>query len=236
MESDFEAIPEIARSDAQVDLLFLLNSDVQYVHPVTDPWFEANKLYTGSVGLVDDNGDVNVTLYGTPGPVNILGCASQWTWCNPQSTATPNGLCTKPADSNWASHYAKEKDLHFSSEQLEVLDRMDFAFANNWLSNTANNIGNKVLLASQKVFGNVGDTLPDNQWIQELDHFFAITMVASQYHLSQYPRGNGYPTPDQHILAPTETQSWMCANQVIQRDGYTSFRMIGVIVILVVGG
>ena len=59
--------------------------------------------------------------------------------------------------------------------------------------------------------------------------------ISSQITLSQYPSGNGYPTPSQNIGPPNNNASWMCANQIIQRDDFTSFNMVGVLIILAFG-
>ena len=74
------------------------------------------------------------------------------------------------------------------------------------------------------------------QLIRELDHLFGISIVSLQFEVSRFPRGNGYPVPNEN-LAPVEANlEWMCANQIIQRDDFTSFKMAGVIAILILGG
>ena len=232
---DFDAIPELARSDAQVDLLFLTNNEILYLEPITDPFFKATKLVRVLIGLTNNEGSLYEDYYTPHEPVSVLGCATQYTICNPSSTVTAEGLCSPHTDI-WAAFHSAENDLHLSSRQMGVLNRIIPSLINNGMNSVAANVGEKVLLASQKAFGNLGAALPSNQWIKELDHFLAINMVAAQYKISQYAGGAGYPTPSQNIQGPTATDSWMCSNQVIQRDDFTSFRMIGVIIILVVGG
>ena len=157
---EFSAIPELYRHDAQVDLFFLLNDVVQYVQPVYDPWFKATvaTVYEeqGYVGGVQ-----NVTLYSTSTPVSVLGCATQWQWCNPH-----NGLCTEMSDLYTA--YNQTRGLHFITEQFEVMNRMYRNFGDNIITNVADYIGNNALLASQYALGGAGTGLPSDQWIREL--------------------------------------------------------------------
>ena len=116
---------------------------------------------------------------------------------------------------------------------MGVLKRIVAALFNNGMANVAASVE---MLASQQAYGNLGAALPDNQWVREIDHFLATTLVAAQYQISRYAGGAGFPTPSQNIQSPSTIDSWMCSHQVIQRDDFTSFRMIGVIIILVVGG
>ena len=65
---------------------------------------------------------------------------------------------------------------------------------------------------------------------------FGVMMTASQMFISRYPSGNGFPTAGQNLMPLYANSSWMCGSQVIQRDDFTSFDMVAVIVILAVGG
>src|SRR6266487_114263 len=86
--SGFTPIPEIARDDADVSLIFLTQNSLAYTNPVDDPFFAAHETHTPHEVVP---GDIN-PLYCSDNLVSVMGCMDQHRICNP---TTPDGLhCT----------------------------------------------------------------------------------------------------------------------------------------------
>ena len=229
----FNPVPQVFRSDAQVELMFLLKAPTSYFNPVHDPWFEATKLYI-ELEQINNNELVKTYQYSAQTPVGVVGCATQWTWCNPTSSASPHGQCLGPTDLGLS--FNQMESLQLNSKQSTVVKRLKQAMDNNVLANVVEAVGSQELLASRSVVAADSVGLPADQWVRELNHLFGISIVGLQFQVSRFPRGNGYPTSGEN-LAPVESDAhWMCTNQIIQRDDFTSFKMAGVIAILVLGG
>ena len=171
-DSDFIPRPDLIKPDANIDLFFLLNNEVQYVQPVQDPWFKATKRTVFADGANGPNGGLQYdSFYSTSQPVSVVGCASRFQFCNPMLSPSSSNFCTPLRDITTVADPKNQKNLGFTPQQNEVLFRIWHAFVNNWFSNVVNDSGNKALLASGTSYGGLGEGLPANQWIRELDHF-----------------------------------------------------------------
>lgn len=53
-----------------------------------------------------------------------------------------------------------------------------------------------------------------------------------QLQIAQYAVGNGVEAQDKYRRLPDSTDRWMCDAQVVQRSDYSSFNMLGVLVII----
>ena len=88
---EFIAIPELARSDAEVTLNFLLENDVRFLKPVNDPWFKANEPI-----LSEDQGVrghiVYNKMWSRRAPASVLGCTSQYQFVSARFTLLPTCL------------------------------------------------------------------------------------------------------------------------------------------------
>ncbi|KAL8682670.1 MAG: hypothetical protein Q9186_001266 [Xanthomendoza sp. 1 TL-2023] len=79
--------------------------------------------------------------------------------------------------------------------------------------------------------------LPNTQWMAEVSSWFAISMSKLQQKTVQYASGPLY-TPDGYSLVGPESkeEKSICKNQIIRNaKGTTSFSILGVAIILVVG-
>jgi hypothetical protein len=78
--------------------------------------------------------------------------------------------------------------------------------------------------------------LPDNQWIQEFSHWFGTALVCLQFQSLQYVIGQSQEKFNQYLGSVSNEDRWMCDNQVIVRNDYTSFSILGMSLTLSVGG
>ena len=62
-----------------------------------------------------------------------------------------------------------------------------------------------------------------------------MTLTNLQLHVLQYVTGTGNAAWDRGWTAPVAEDEWMCSNQMVQRNDYSSINMLGVILILCFG-
>lgn len=170
-------------------------------------------------------------FYAARDPVGVLGCASQWQYCNPV-----DGHCSVLSGLQIAVNDVHAKQL-FSPRQMAVANRINLAGKAGYLMLMASEyLGSSFMVASSLLVDTLGDGLPDNQWVLELNHWMRVGFTAMQIGLNWWATGDGIADHDQYKIAPTTDEQWMCANQLVQRDDYASFSLLGIVLILVIGG
>jgi hypothetical protein len=171
----------------------------------------------------------NVTYFAPAAPVSVVGCASQFQWCNPNQENT----CTRLAGST-----AVDIDrIGYNEKQMRIYARLVQALAASTIGNIASGLGNGALLAGSASLGSdeVNVPLPNDQWIQELNYWFGMHLTNTQLQVVQYATGTGNAAWDRQWVAPRAEDEWWCVNQVVQRNDYSSINMLGVILILCFG-
>ena len=158
-----DPIPQISRSEAQVELIYLLKETTEYFNPVHDPWFEATMPISELQGF-NEEAPVETETYTTQTPVGVVGCATQWTWCNPTSSATPRGHCLEPTDLDLS--FIHMESLQLNPKQSTVVSRLKNSMYNNVLPNVVEAVGSQELLASRSVTNTYSVGLPKDQWIR----------------------------------------------------------------------
>ncbi len=93
------------------------------------------------------------------------------------------------------------------------------------------------LLADGLAAGGVSVPLPDNQWELEVQNWFQIGLNNVQRMVVSSATGPPGQFA-QYTLNQTRKPAlqWMCENQIIQRDDFTSFSTLAIVLILGVGG
>jgi hypothetical protein len=72
--------------------------------------------------------------------------------------------------------------------------------------------------------------------VLEVNHWFGLSLTAIQLQIVNYVTGDGTPSHDKYLEQVDSDSEWMCHNQIVQRDDFTSFSILGIILILVLGG
>ena len=231
-------IDALNRTDADIFLIFLVN-EMQYIEPVDDPWFLAQTPHVVPVPEADGT-FTNITLYSSKTPVSLLGCAQQQQWCNPHHS--DGRVCTKltgtVVGSRDISMETASKDISLSPRQIAVLERIYYGM---WVSQVIQLIigmDGSVMLAGQYAAGDsLGPKLPDDQWIKELNYWFGTFLSGLQLETLHYVTSDGDPSHNKYIQKPTSAdESWMCSSQVVRRGDFTSFSILGISLVLVLGG
>src|ERR1700760_971475 len=220
--SGFEPIPELSRTNADITLVGIENQ-VQYVDAVQDPLFRATTKLPGKVFFSADN------------PLSVLGCTEQYQFCNGRRCTemggrdqiTPSLVASIGYNGRQMAIYKLINDILFSMRVFSL----GFVLEDN------------ILLAKEKVFGSylISTGLPSNQWQLELGNLFNLSLAVAQ--TSVYL----HASPENFELAPNKTlfnylilentteALSICHNQKIRTEGYYSFSVLGLSLVLVTG-
>ncbi|KAK3994177.1 hypothetical protein QBC44DRAFT_392529 [Cladorrhinum sp. PSN332] len=259
--SDYFPIPELRRTDGDVNILFLITNGVQYVDPTNDPWYRANEQMPGAfLGNVVSN--ESMPLYYSTEAASPMGCVEQFQFC----TTAPLGLpldstgarCT-PLDSVYNAFSLAEVTLFNRTPTWSEAPEGNYSYSEenkklyaqfirfwNTLATTGDLparmpywLGAKSL-ASQKTFQNaIQWSLPDDQWKYDVINWWSIWLAGLQTGFVDAAVGFG---PDdarrlEKFLRPPEDdyEKAFCQSQKVRSTRYTSFSMFGLCFIYVAG-
>ncbi|KAH3944986.1 hypothetical protein HBI56_057610 [Parastagonospora nodorum] len=226
-------IPELNRTDADIELLFLRQvNGMQYAEPVTDPWFESTVPITSE--YMDQPGQYkNVTVFGSEYPINAVGCARQFQWCDTSTGSNPT--CTELTGLQPA--ITQSRKIFKSTKQRVTLERLIYIL--NWGMGFEAIVGamaGNVLLMNK--YGNYRTASPrPDQWIQELSHMFGTLLTNWQIRNYRYTGGYQSSIDIEPIIgAPFANETWMCDAQLVRREDYQSLSVLGLALICAIGG
>ena len=192
-----------------------------------DPFYAA----TTPSGLNDTSGFSNFTYYISDRWVNALACTDQHQYCNPT-----NKQCTALNSYSLTHKALDENEVGFNEAQLVTMLRLDSLaqFLTTYYS--VNSRGAYALRASETLDNLVNIALPNNQWMMEVSSWFAVSMAKLQQKVVQYATGPGYIPEGMTLSRPVKLQEKQCKSQIGRSAaGTTSFSVLGVAIILIVG-
>lgn len=197
---------------------------VSYEAPVDDPFFAATTPYNLSTD------GVNETYYSADQYVTALACADQHQFCNPS-----NGKCTPLSGAAQVFTYLPGLDLNDAQASTATTMELTISYINTY--NSVNSRGSNALRASETLDQGFQIPLPNNQWMTEVSTWFAVAMAKLQQKTVQYATGPSYVPEGLTLVAPENIyQERICNNTKIQsQSGTTSFSVLGVSIILIVG-
>lgn len=101
---------------------------------------------------------------------------------------------------------------------------------------SVNSRGAYALRASETVHDLDQIALPNNQWMIEVNTWFAVSMAKLQQKVIKYATGPGYIPDAMYLSRPARIQENMCKNQIVRSSsGTVSFSVLGVAIILILG-
>ncbi|KAH7075062.1 hypothetical protein FB567DRAFT_183030 [Paraphoma chrysanthemicola] len=225
-------IPELLKSDADTSIIFLESHDIPFLYaPVHDPWFSASQ------------GPFNRSVFGDTVPyylgdesVSVLACVQQYQFCN--AAVEGNASCTPLLGIFQASSTASATIFP------ELKQREAFAWSAKAITNMAGGfneiigqLGGSSLLASDSLTESGQSPLPDNQWELELEHLFKFTMADIQRAILDLATGPQSTDSRQFHSPPDNAKARaLCGSQKIRSDSFTSFSVLGLVLILSIGG
>ena len=119
-------VPELNRTDADINLFFLSQNGVRYVEPVFDPFFLAN----GSVWQTTSG----FKLYGNTFYTQVMVCTDQYSICNPNTQT-----CTPPGGLNQLQNAISQ--IRLNNTQLATAQRLVNACAPSGTFNSVLGLG-----------------------------------------------------------------------------------------------
>ncbi|EUC40139.1 hypothetical protein COCMIDRAFT_109565 [Bipolaris oryzae ATCC 44560] len=227
----WEPIPELSVPNTDVNVLFLQPNSILYATPVYDPWFDAT--YGPLIATLTRG---NITVYASNQPAKALACAQQYQFCNP---SLPQDIsCTPPMGIHEAV-IAASSTLFKEKNSRDAFDWSALAirYMANGFTEIVTILGGTALLAGDTLSAAGQDSLPNNQWELELEHWFKITLADIQRAILDQatgptdPRAASFHSPPKTAAART-----ICNSQKIRSDSYTSFNVLGLIIIFSIGG
>jgi hypothetical protein len=246
--SGFDPIPQLARHDAEVFVL-ALHKHLAYTHPVSDPWFLA------SVGQSSTSLHLagNTTLYPPDSPVSFLAATFQVQFCHSTDFATScsplKGLyqteraLAAPSSANFSAYGLAA----FHDMQLATATLLYTATTFSLFSNTVAGLGASVLSAWGQTWGSnthMSGGLARTQWQTEAWNFHNLTLAGLQRTLIEHVAPavvtlqNGRNTSLDYlhqVNASDSTAVALCSTMKMRNAAFSSFSLLGLIIILVVG-
>lgn len=225
----FQPIPELLGKDRDVFIVFLSANGVLFLNKTLDPWFHA----TEPVMLHFLSGKDQVTAYRQDRAASTLACTYQEQYCIPPFS---NENCTPLGPSLEARQLILQ-----ASRNEQVFQRIQWAIAaaQNLEPNpldVVDNLGPQALVARRKLLQGEQGYLPANQWKNEVQHWFDISLAAFQ---NAYVRTAAGPPASIHEVAiqrpANSEEKKFCRNQKVISTDYVSFSFLGLMIILVLG-
>ncbi|CAK7219891.1 hypothetical protein SCUCBS95973_003974 [Sporothrix curviconia] len=220
-------IPELARDNADLALLFFSQNSAQYFGPVFDPFFFANGTFTEQF----ENG----LLYTPNAFVQTMICADQYTLCNPNTnTCTPTGgflALRKTA--------LGQNTPGFTAIQYATASRIVNAISRTALTDSVLLPSLPPSLLSQRI----SPALPDNQWQSEVTGWFGTSLAKIQAAIVEFAVNGdnlgsylqvtspyaGTQSTDPFYKAVNQAFQDQCIGQLVQVTGSVqNFSMLGI--------
>ncbi|KAI9884426.1 MAG: hypothetical protein M1823_003780 [Watsoniomyces obsoletus] len=228
---DWEPAPAINRTDADISLFFLSANAVVYLGQVDDPFFGAHK------PTELDRGD---QAYLPDRPVQMIGCADQHQFCNPNRGRDGQGRYQRcsPLTGGYVLHdVVHSGSLGFSPAQDAVSHRFLNAFPLTQIGQSVLGRGASALLASRTVSEPVQAPLPNDQWRLEVASWFNVALARLQGEIVEYATGPlSVSTEGRMFRENGTTDKAMCTQQKVRDPtGYTNFNIFGIVIMFVVG-
>lgn len=234
-QGTFIPVPELRRTDADTVIHFLV-SIALYPEPVDDPWFLATDPLQASLSLAVNEKEQTYYFYKPNNNVSVMACAQQFQYCNHDRTR-----CTPLAGTNHGGRIRDTADnyslmLNLNDKQRSTISRL---FQASWLTDmyfaTSGGRDGDLLASYQSGISTPLTFVMKNQWMLEMQHHFLLGITGMQMQLSQYATGPPHEQHYEYLTKPTAEEEWMCTNQIVQRLGYTTFSVLGLTIVVVLG-
>jgi hypothetical protein len=243
IESSFFPIPDLARTDADVTVLALLNN-VAYSREVNGTIFQAQNSAIGSILYP-------VIAWLPDRYVSFLGCSEQYQLCSKGSCTKPGGLYQMFSPN--ATNSLKLNDVQAATvEKLWGTMFVSQMYYEYFLLDSAMLLArDRIVSAAQSmIFENrtfpsnqlyYSSPLSDNQWQQEVEQIQNTALAILQQLLLTYGAQPTYiirpgvNSTDYVIPPSTEAGKKLCSQQKYRSLSHSSFSIFGIAFILLTG-
>lgn len=196
-------------------MTFLSAPGVVFTQPIDDPWLAAHNIAPG-VKLFSGNDTKGTPAYERDEPVGVMGCVSQYQFCNPalpiesqcQPLSSSNNSYWEPSDKLWSN----KEDQEFIKWAKNII-YASLALAPNGAYESAGISALKVR-ANLKAGLQSGE-ISKNQWQLEMAHSFEVMLASLQGSFLDNMNGPLSPEFAPAFARPNDTAwKFMCENQV----------------------
>ena len=214
----------LIRTDADLSLIFIAGNSMQFMQQCDDPVFGAHVEHRGTAYL-----SYMPDEWAVP-----ISCSERYKICNPNNVqCTPwNGIM---------GLYNSSRHIGLSQIQANETARVILAAQVSAVYYQTFTRGGAALRALELASGLVQQSLPCNQWEIEVSSWFDAGLSRIQHIIQEYATGPTNIIKGSALQRPSDlqdaTSQRMCDNQLIKDPGdSTSFSIIGLVVVFVVGG
>lgn len=210
--SSFSPVAELQRTDAQVSLIFLDQSNILYFNQTDDPWFKATTLIEGEAPALVATG-TQLKWYKPDDPPSALGCASKLLLCNSDSpsdcanSAVGGEQFIKNLTTLWPDKEESAAVLGLTMAYKKIFTGPELFYS---LPGMPSLLSRFTLLSSTQT-----DTLPSNQWQKEMEYSYQAYLASLQSGLVEASM-KGAPQIWQELEACPDLEAChkLCYNQV----------------------
>lgn len=213
--SGFVPSEELGRTDADVFLVFLSGHGVFFSEPLHDEWYRATEPY----GTMREMQHEDIPIYCASEAASPLACASQWQFCNTNTSAC--GPTASYHDAMSGAARAFDVNGNGSTENRSpATDRLGWLMQSTGVQFSGEdsillNLQDSALLSKQSLMQGYQGHLPDNQWQLDVTHWFSIYLALIQSNLLQTASGFQEAASGIQASKPmTEAAQSLCSNQV----------------------
>ncbi|KAI7778233.1 hypothetical protein LA080_002498 [Diaporthe eres] len=234
--SGFVPGTELERTDADLFLVFLSGHGVFFSEPLYDDWYRATEPYASMREMQHEE----IPIYRTSEAASPLACASQWQFCNTNTSACSPTASYHDAMLGSAQAFGINGDVAAESRS-PATDRLGWLMESTGIRYSGEdsillNLQDSALLSKQSLMQGYQGHLPDNQWQLDVVNWFSIYLALVQSNMLQ--TASGYQEAASGISAAqpmTEAAQRLCSNQKIRTTRYSSFSFFGILFTYIVG-
>lgn len=186
LESTFDPITSLKVPEHQVTLFFLSTNAISSAL-VTDPWFKTDQAFE-ALFFIDGAKPRNYTLYKRRPVTTVLACAEKFELCRGTSNNSMHCIVTDGRGQPYEDGDL-ETLLGLNHRQTMIAHRLRQANDISNLPMVGDGLGGAGLLAYESLAGGFEAPLPHNQWIVEVDNWFATLLTIKQAYTTQYVTG-----------------------------------------------
>jgi hypothetical protein len=232
--NNYIPIPALRLEDADVTLAFLSAPEIHFSNPINDPWFSARK---NASEIIQRESKDKFIAFVQDEPLGVMGCTQQMQYCNPNLPEADR--CEPLRGFNDPRRNPRVHDLFPDESHFATIKWIDSLWTAGMytIDSTLGFIGASALRARLSLSYGYSGPLPVNQWQLEAEHWVKACLASLQDVF--VTAANGIPAALEEFRQPpmaneTVAQN-LCVNQKIVSTSYSSFNVLGVSVILILG-
>ncbi|KAF2270405.1 hypothetical protein CC78DRAFT_132130 [Lojkania enalia] len=221
----FDPIPELRNNHGDIVLIFVSSNSVLYEEQVNDPLFAADTFESPATSLLS----TQVMRYGANDPTRPVGCLEQFQYCHRRTSR--EDFCTE-----------------LGSRQDPKLVDTDFPDANNfqraalrllatiYQTSDISKASSRFMASAAINIQGVIDSLPNDQWIQELARWESLWWTGTQVSVRNYAVGDPSIPPSNTTLGsnPADDKELCRAYKTKKTSNVVNINVFGLALVITI--